>query len=63
MFFKKCERKKHSVCVILTIGALAAIGACGVVHHSKQFVKDIGAKAKCLIRKTKNEMSMAGSEG
>jgi hypothetical protein len=54
MFFKKCEKKKHSTCLILTVGALAAIGAFGLVHHSKMIAEGLGDKIKKLFKKAKD---------
>ena len=51
MFFRKTERKKHSVGVILTIGALAAIGAVTVTNCSKQIVNDMVRKVKTMFKK------------
>ena len=36
MFFRKDERKSHSARVILTVGALAAVGAMSLVRCAKQ---------------------------
>jgi len=46
MFFRKTERKKHSACVILTIGALAAIGAVSITRCGKQMVNEACCKIK-----------------
>lgn len=51
MFFRKTERKKHSVGVILAIGALAAIGAVTVTNCSKQIVNDMMRKVKTMFKK------------
>ena len=51
MFFRKTERKKHSIGAILAIGALAAIGAATVVKCSKQAVNDMACKVKTLFNK------------
>lgn len=46
MFFKKTEQKKHSACVILTIGALAAIGAVSIAKCGKQALYNAKEKIK-----------------
>ena len=51
MFFKKTERKKHSACVILTIGALAAIGAVSITKSGKQMISELGTKMKRFFKK------------
>ena len=51
MFFRKTERKRHSACVILTIGALATIGAISVVKDGKQMINELGKKVKSFLKK------------
>ena len=51
MFFRKTERKKHSACVILTVGALAAIGAISVTRCGKQMLNDAMYKVKSFLKK------------
>ena len=51
MLFRKTERKKHSACVILTIGALAAIGAVSIGRCGKQIINEAGNKIKGLFKK------------
>ena len=59
MFFRKTERKKHSACVILTIGALAAIGAVSITRSGKQMLSDASAKIRGFFKK---EMCECNSE-
>ena len=51
MFFRKTERKKHSTCLILTIGALAAIGAVSITRSGKQMINELGMKVKGFFKK------------
>ncbi len=51
LFFRKTERKKHSVCAILTVGALATIGAITVMKNGKQILKTAGCKIKGMLGK------------
>lgn len=51
MFFRKTERKKHGVGVILTVGALAAIGAVTVTKCGKQMLNDAMCKVKGFFKK------------
>ena len=51
MFFRKNEQKKHSVCAILTIGALAAIGAVSIVKDGKQMLNGLACKVKGFLKK------------
>ena len=53
MFFRRTERKKHSTCVILTIGALAAIGAVTVTRCGKQMFNEAVCKVKNFFSKEK----------
>lgn len=53
MFFKKTERKKHSIPIILTIGALAAIGAVSITKCGKDMMNCMLDKMKCLFKKGK----------
>ena len=57
MFFRKTERKRHSVCAILTIGALATIGAITVFKNGKQMLANAGCKIKGIFGK--NECASA----
>lgn len=52
MFFRKTERKSHSACAILTIGALATIGAITVFKKGKQMFRNTGCKVKGILGKT-----------
>ncbi|MBE6645507.1 MAG: hypothetical protein E7612_09080 [Ruminococcaceae bacterium] len=51
MFFRKTERKKHSACLILTVGALAAIGAVSITRSGKQIINELGTKVKGFFKK------------
>ena len=51
MFLRKTERKRHSVCVILTIGALAAVGAITVTRSGKQILREATSKIKGFFKK------------
>ena len=51
MLFRKTERKRHSACVILTIGALATIGAISIVKDGKQMINQLGTKVKGFLKK------------
>ena len=54
MFFRKCEKKKHSIPIILTIGALAAIGAVSITRCSKDMMNCAWGKMKGLFQKGKD---------
>ena len=56
MLFGKSERKKHTAPVILTIGALAAIGAVSITRSGKQMIKNTVSKAKSLFNKEMSKM-------
>lgn len=56
MIFGKSERKKHTAPVILTIGALAAIGAVSITRSGKQMVKNTVTAAKNLFNKETSKM-------
>lgn len=56
MFFRKTERKKHSACVILTVGALAAIGAVSITKCGKRMINDACCKVKSFFKKEKSCM-------
>lgn len=58
MFLKKTERKKHSVCAILTVGALAAIGAVSITRCGKQLINDMVCKVKRFLKKERNMCSI-----
>ena len=51
MLFGKSDRKKHTAPVILTVGALAAIGAISITRSGKQMFKNTVNKAKSLFNK------------
>jgi len=56
VIFGKSERKKHTAPVILTIGALAAIGAVSITRSGKQMVKNTVTAAKNLFNKETSKM-------
>ena len=56
MIFGKSERKKHTAPVILTIGALAAIGAVSITRSGKQMLKNTVTAAKNLFNKETSKM-------
>ncbi len=51
MFFRKTERKRHSIGAILTVGALAAIGALSITRCGKQMLNDAMCKVKGFFKK------------
>ena len=51
MFFKKNERKKHSACIILTIGALATVGAFTITKRGKEMVSCVKEKVCGMFKK------------
>jgi len=53
MFFRRTERKSHGTCVILAIGALAAIGAASIAKNGKQMISNACNKMKSLVSKDK----------
>ncbi len=58
MFFRKTERKKHSACAILAIGALAAIGAVSITRCGKQIINDMVCKVKSFFKKEQSMCSL-----
>lgn len=50
MFFKKNERRTHSACVILTVGALAAVGAITIMKCGREMASDVFCKVKSLFK-------------
>lgn len=54
MFFRKNERKSRGTCVILAIGALAAIGAVSITRTGKQMLNEACCKVKGFFAKTKS---------
>lgn len=59
MFFRKTERKKHSACAILAVGALAAIGAVSITRCGKQMINEMMCKVKGFFKK---EQCMCSAE-
>ncbi len=53
MFFGKCEKKKHSATLILTVGALAAIGAMSITKCGKQMMQCMKQKITDIFNKEK----------
>ena len=51
MIYRKNERKRHSVCAILTIGALAAIGAISIAKSGKAMLNCACKKTKAFFKK------------
>ena len=51
MFFKKNERKKHSACLILTVGALAAVGALTITKRGKEIWTSAKDKMTGMFKK------------
>ena len=51
MLFGKSERKKTSACTVLVVGALAMLGAAGVVHKSKKLFGTVCDKMKNMMKK------------
>ena len=62
MFSKKCGKKKYGLCAILTIGALAAIGAVSIKNCGKNAINTMVKKMKELFKETKDSMCPANSE-
>ena len=52
MLFRKTERKKSNMGVILTVGALAAIGAWTITQKSKTIVDTALCKLKSMWNNT-----------
>lgn len=50
MFFRKAERKKHSVVAILAVGALATVGAVTVSKYAKRTANDVMCKIKAMFK-------------
>ena len=57
MYYRRNGRKKYSCCVILAIGALAAVGAVTVTKSGKKIMSEALTKAKGLINKGKKELA------
>ena len=55
MFFRKSERKRRGVGAILTIGALAAIGAVNITRSGKRAVNNAVTKVKDFFMKEKSD--------
>ena len=53
MMFRRTERKRYGACFILTVGALATVGAVTVVRYGKQMINTAGGKIKDFLKKEK----------
>lgn len=53
MFYRKNERKPHSARVILTVGALAAVGAISIFKCGKQMAGEALCKVKQFFKSEK----------
>ena len=62
MFSKKCGKKKYGLCVILTIGALAAVGAMNVTRCGKNAVNTMITKMKSIFNEAKDSMCPTNCE-
>ena len=51
MFFRSREGRRWRASVIITIGALAALGAVSIADKSKMWVKDKWQKACCIVKR------------
>ena len=56
MFFGKTERKTRTAPVILTVGALAAIGAVSITRSGKKMIKNGVDKVKGFFSKEMPKM-------
>ena len=61
MFYRKSERKTHNVRVILTVGALATVGAISIFKCGKQMACEALCKVKGFF-KSEKAMCSAKSE-
>ena len=57
MLSRKSERKKYTAPVILTVGALAAIGAVSITRSGKQMMKNAVTKVKSFFNKEISKMT------
>lgn len=55
MIFGNKEKKKHRPMLALTVGALAAIGACSIVRGGKRVIRETGQKMMSFLKKDKPE--------
>ena len=58
MLLRKTDRKKHTAPVILTVGALAAIGAVSITKSGKQMLKNATNRVKGFFNKSDMTMKM-----
>ncbi len=62
MFFKKTEQKKHSACLILAVGALAAIGVASITKCGKTALCNMKCKIMSLFKKDGSSCSCNNGE-
>ena len=62
MFSKSCGKKKYGLCAIITIGALAAVGAMTIKNCGKNAMTKMLKKAKKLFEEAKDTMCPMDSE-
>ncbi len=51
----KNERKKRNPTLIMTVGALAAVGAVSIVRGAKRIVRNTGERVRGLLRAASEE--------
>ena len=61
MFFNKTERKKSNMGLILTVGALAAVGVLSITQKGKTLMNSAFAKAKDMWNKGGDMMDGGGN--
>ena len=61
MFFNKTERKKSNMGLILTVGALAAVGVLSITQKGKALMNTVLAKAKDRWNKSSDLMDGGGN--
>ena len=61
MFFNKTERKKSNMGLILTVGALAAVGVLSITQKGKTLMNSALAKAKDMWNKGGDTMDGGGN--
>ncbi len=57
MFNKKCEPKRYPSCVILAVGALAAVGVCSIIKCSKCTAQDMKTKMEDMLKRAKSTVT------
>ena len=63
MFFRKTERKKHSACLILAVGALATVGAIAITKRGKDMLCCMKEKMCGIFKKNECTAPTETSEG